>query len=67
MTKDGNGKRAKALADYTGSLVNALTFLADTDAVKKLGRNEVARVSDSVKFRKLLDIPDDNKLMEIGE
>jgi len=59
-------KRAKALADYAGNLVNAIVFLCDTNAVKELGNNDVARVSDSIKFRKLLGIVDDNTLGELG-
>ena len=67
MNLQGIGqKRAKALADYSGNLVNALVFLSDTDAVVKLGRNDIARKSDSVKFRKMLGIDDGNILAEIG-
>ena len=46
--------------------MNALVFLSDTDAVVKLGRNDIARKSDSVKFRKMLGIDDGNILAEIG-
>ena len=59
-------KRAKALADYCGNLSNALIFLSDTEAVEELGRNDIARVSDSKKFRKLLGINENNKLTVIG-
>lgn len=67
MGFDGIGAlRAKRIADYCGSLVKSLVFLSDTNAVEALGDNDIARISDSLKFRKLLEIADDNTLAEVG-
>lgn len=63
-------KRTKALADYAGNLASAIEFLNDTEAVKTLGRNDIARTVDSLKFRKLLGFDDEhgdqNKMVIIG-
>lgn len=59
-------KRAKAIADYCGTLVDAMIFLSDTDAVKALGQPDIARVSDSEKFRKLIGVADGNILSMEG-